>query len=55
MSKPADPVHGRIFQIRDHRVILDADLAKPYTADTPLPMLHSNGILSPVLVFEGAV
>ena len=30
MTKPADPVPARIFTIRDHRVILDSDLARLY-------------------------
>lgn len=34
MPKPADPIPGRIFQIRGHRVILDADLARLYGVPT---------------------
>ncbi len=34
MTKPADPLHGRIFLIRGHRVILDADLARLYGVPT---------------------
>jgi hypothetical protein len=30
MPKPADPIHGRIFRIRGHRVIIDSDLACLY-------------------------
>ena len=34
MTKPADPVPARIFTIRDHRVILDSDLARLYGVPT---------------------
>ena len=34
MSDPTDPLHGRIFQLRGHRVILDADLARLYGVPT---------------------
>lgn len=34
MSDPTDPLHGRIFQLRGHRVILDSDLARLYGVPT---------------------
>ncbi|MEJ1972962.1 MAG: ORF6N domain-containing protein [Lacunisphaera sp.] len=34
MSDSADPLDGRIFHIRGHRVILDADLARLYGVPT---------------------
>lgn len=34
MPTAPDPIHGRIFQIRGHRVILDADLARLYGVPT---------------------
>lgn len=34
MPASPDPVHGRIFTIRGHRVILDADLARLYGVPT---------------------
>jgi hypothetical protein len=34
MTKPVDPVPARIFTIRGHRVILDADLARLYGVPT---------------------
>jgi len=34
MSETTDPLHGRIFQLRGHRVILDTDLALLYGVPT---------------------
>lgn len=34
MSETTDPLHGRILQLRGHRVILDADLARLYGVPT---------------------
>lgn len=34
MPPAPDPIPGRIFQIRGHRVILDADLARLYGVQT---------------------
>ena len=34
MPSSPDPIPARIFQIRDHRVILDSDLARLYGVPT---------------------
>lgn len=34
MPSSPDPIPARIFHIRDHRVILDADLARLYGVPT---------------------
>ncbi len=34
MSSTPDPVHGRIFRVRQHRVILDSDLSRLYGVST---------------------
>jgi hypothetical protein len=46
MSSSPDPIPGRIFEIRDHRVILDSDLARLYGVPTKVSTKPSSATLT---------